>query len=163
MKRVEGKDYDKIRPFIKMAAEQAKKATCLRAMCGTVIVKNGEVIGEGYNSPPLNDESQRVCNIEKDFTKKPKYDKTCCVHAEWRAILDASKRNADKLPGSTLYFTRVDDSGNFIDSGDPFCTVCSRLTMEVCVSKVVLHNKNGADIYKAKEYNNKSYEPYLVQ
>jgi hypothetical protein len=96
-----------------------------------------------------------------DTSLKPKYDKTCCIHAEWRAVLDACKTNADKLAGSVLYFMRIDTEGNFTDAGEPFCTVCSRLTMESGVEEFALYNDGGADIYPLDEYNTKSYEAYI--
>lgn len=161
MRRVEGKEFQTIKPFFEAAADTAKDATCLRAKCGSVIVKDSVIIGKGFNSPALNDESQRLCNADMDTSIKPKYDKTCCIHAEWRAVLDACKTNADKLAGSVLYFMRIDAAGNFTDAGDPFCTVCSRLTMEAGIEEFALYNDGGADIYPLDEYNNKSYESYV--
>ncbi len=50
-------------------------------------------IGRGHNSPPDDDETQRTREVgDYNYEVKPKYDKTCCVHAEWNAILDACKR-----------------------------------------------------------------------
>lgn len=162
MKRIEGQEFEEIRPFFEAAARVADEATCLRAKCGSVIVKNSVIIGRGYNSPALDDESQRLCEADMDTTVKPKYDKTCCIHAEWRAVLDACKTNADKLAGAVLYFMRIDDQGGFTDAGDPFCTVCSRLTMEAGVAEFALYNSNGADIYPLNAYNLKSYENYIA-
>lgn len=109
MQRIEGRAIEEIRSYFEEAARLANEATCLRAKCGSVIVAtNGEIIGRGYNAPPQNDESQRQCEAEFDLTKKPKYDKTCCVHAEWNAVIDACKSAPEKLTGSTLYFMRVD-------------------------------------------------------
>lgn len=161
MRRVEGEEFQAIKPFFEAAADAAKDATCLRAKCGSVIVKGSVIIGTGYNAPALNDEGQRLCEAEMDATLKPKYDKTCCVHAEWKAVLDACKTNADKLAGSVLYFMRIDTEGNFTDAGEPFCTVCSRLTMESGIEEFALYNGGGADIYPLDEYNAKSYEPYV--
>ena len=143
--------------FFKMAAKVAQKATCHRAKCGTVIINDNQVIGQGYNGPALDNEDNRTCDNEYDFSIKPKYDKTCCIHAEWRAILDACKRNPDKLHGSTLYFMRVDEDGNFTDAGQPYCTTCSRLTLEAGIDKFALWNKTGAIVYDAVEYNKASY------
>jgi hypothetical protein len=95
-----------------------------------------------------------------DLTRKPRYDKTCCVHAEWAAILDGLSRNALHVPGSTLYFMRVDMGGNFVDAPDPFCTVCSRLTMAARVAHFVLWDAGGANSYRASEYNQASYAYY---
>ena len=157
MKRIGGEELDRIRPYFESAAELAMQATCLNAKCGTVIVKGGEVIGQGYNGPAFDDEANRTCNSSYDLTKKPKYDKTCCTHAEWRAILDACKRNADKIDGSTLYFMRINETGEFTDAGEPYCTVCSRLTLESGIGYFALWNDNGPDVYEAVEYNRKSY------
>ena len=161
MRRVEGEDFQTIKPFFEMAADIAQNATCLRAKCGSVIIKDSVIIGRGFNSPVLEDENQRLCEVEMNTSAKPKYDKTCCVHAEWRAVLDACKTNADKLAGSVLYFMRIDDEGGFTDAGDPYCTTCSRFTMEAGVEEFALYNSNGADIYPLGEYNQKSYENYV--
>jgi deoxycytidylate deaminase len=160
MRRVEGEDFLTIKPFFEMAADVAKDATCLRAKCGSVIIRDSIIIGKGFNSPVLEDEAQRLCEVEMNTSLKPKYDKTCCVHAEWRAVLDACKTNADKLAGSVLYFMRIDDEGSFTDAGDPYCTTCSRFTMEAGVKEFALYNDEGADIYALSEYNQKSYENY---
>lgn len=162
MRRIEGNEFLSIKPYFEMAASVAKDATCLRAKCGSVVVKNSVVIGEGFNSPALDHEGQRLCEVDMDTSIKTKYDKTCCVHAEWRAVLDACKTNANKLAGSVLYFMRIDENGAFTDAGDPFCTVCSRLTMEAGVGEFALYNQGGADIYPLDEYNMKSYESYII-
>jgi deoxycytidylate deaminase len=163
MKRVIGEELEKIRPFFEAAAETANDATCHRAKCGSVIVKVGVVIGAGYNGPPLGDENRRTCDSNWDYEKKPKYDLTCCIHAEWRAVLDACKNNADKIGGSVLYFMRLDDSGGFTDAGDPYCTTCSRFTMEAGVGEFALWNNEGADIYALPEYDEFSYSFYKQQ
>ena len=160
MKRISGKELSVIKPYFVLAAEQATQATCQRARCGVVIIKDKDVIGVGCNAPPRGDEAQRTCNQQWDTNKKPKYDLTCCVHAEWNAILDACKHNASKLEGSRLYFMRIDADGAFTDAGEPYCTTCSRLTMESGVGEFALWNSEGADIYDAAEYNQLSYSFY---
>lgn len=139
------------------AGKMAAKALCLKAKCGTVIVKNGEIIGAGYNAPPLNKEENRRC--DKEFgSGKPKYDKTCCLHAEWRAIMDALMKNSEKLKGSKLYFTRMDENGKIKKSGQPYCTVCSRLALDASIEKFVLWHEEGIGEYPTDEYNRLSYE-----
>lgn len=138
-------------------AQIAKGALCLWAKCGTVIVNKGEIIGVGYNAPPLDKEENRTCL--KEFNPgKPKYDKTCCMHAEWRAIMDAMKRNSEKLNGSKLYFTRVDEGGNTKKSGKPYCTVCSRLALDSSISEFLLWHEEGICAYPTDEYNKLSYQ-----
>lgn len=146
--------------FFEKAAEVARNATCRRARCGSIVVsKEGIIIGSGYNAPPLNDETQRKCLDDFSVKVKPKSDKTCCVHAEWNAILDAAVRNGIHLPGSTLYFMRVDDNGNFTDAGEPYCTVCSRLALQSGISTFGLWESNPRMI-PTDSYNLMSYDFY---
>jgi len=147
---------------MKKAAEVAGKSLCLRAKCGTVIVGNGEIIGEGYNAPPLDKEENRTC--DKEFSPgKPKYDRTCCMHAEWRAIMDALRRNPEKLRGSKLYFTRVDENSQIKKSDKPLCTVCSRMALDAGIGKFVLWHEEGICEYQTDEYNRLSYKYVYVE
>lgn len=160
MKRVRSEELGDMVHFFQAAADVANGATCQRARCGSVIVKDGRIVGSGYNGPPLGDESRRTCSETWDYTKKPKYDLTCCVHAEWRAVIDACKNNPADVSGSTLYFMRTNQQGNFTDAGVPYCTTCSRFVMESGVAEFALWNDNGADVYRMDEYDALSYEFY---
>jgi hypothetical protein len=147
--------------YFELAAKQARKSLCERGHCGSVVVSvDGQVIGKGYNAPPLNDTSQKYCNTEFDLTLKPKYDKTCCVHAEWNAIIDAFKNHSDKVEGATLYFMRVDDDGNWTDAGDPFCTICSRLALQSGLAHFALWVDGRPKVYTTANYNRESYDFY---
>ena len=143
--------------FFWEAQKVAQLATCNRAHCGAVVVTaEGRMIGKGYNAPPLGDESQRMCDAELDKTIKQNNDKTCCVHAEWNAILDALKHHPDKVEGSALYFMRVNDMGEFTEAGEPYCTVCSRLALESGIKLFGLWN-NGPEMIPTDTYNTRSY------
>lgn len=143
--------------WMEQASQVAGKALCLKAKCGTVIVKDGEVVGEGYNAPALDKEENRMCG--KEFgVGKPKYDKTCCMHAEWRAIMDALRRNPEHLQGAQLYFVRIDDQGNIKMSGKPYCTTCSRLALDVGIATFALWHEEGIVEYPTDEYNERSYQ-----
>lgn len=140
------------------AATEAKRGLCLRAKCGAVIVRDGEIIGQGYNAPPEDNVSVRQCGVENyDRSKKPKYDLTCCVHAEWRAIMDALRNHTNQIQGSTLYYARLDDAGKFRPSGEPFCTVCSRLALDAGITFFALRHSEGVMLYDTKDYNVLSY------
>ena len=147
--------------FFDIAAKASRNATCNRANCGTVIVKNGKILGEGWNSPPQNNEERRTCNGDYDYTKKPRSDLTCCIHAEWKAILNACKNFGHDIEGSTLYFMRTDADDNFMNAGEPYCTVCSRLAMEAGVTKYIVMNDNVVEIYDIAKYDRASYSYHL--
>lgn len=141
--------------WMQEAGAMAGRALCHRKKCGAVVVVGGEIIGRGYNAPPLDDEANRLCDESLD-TVKPKYDRTCCVHAEWRAIMDALRNAPEKIVGSKLYFARV-EGGEIRRSGRPFCTVCSRLALDVGVAAFALWHDDGVREYPTGEYNRLSY------
>jgi len=143
--------------YINAAIEIAKKATCLRSKCGAIIVKNGEIIGKGFNSPPKNLESQRRCKKEKSEYTEKITDKTCCIHAEQRAVTDALMKNPTKLEGSTLFFARLDLQNNFLYAGEPYCTICSKFVLDTGIKKFILWHERGMVEYDTQEYNDISF------
>ncbi len=144
--------------YFAQAAQAAEQATCHRAHCGSIIVStDGIVIGRGFNAPPLGDESQRMCDNVYKTDRKPKSDKTCCVHAEWNAIINALRGYPDKVSGATLYFMRINDDGEFTQAGDPYCTVCSRLALQSGIKYFGLWN-GGSQMFDTASYNLKSYD-----
>lgn len=142
--------------FFHAAAIEAEKALCGRAKCGAVIVIDGTIVGRGYNAPPGNLPEQRMCEETFTHEHKPSADLTCCMHAEWRAILDALK-NTNDLSGGALYFTRVDKNGDILKSGVPYCTVCSRFALDVGLKTFGLWHESGIRMYDTKEYNKLSF------
>lgn len=149
---------NKIDTYFDMAATIAKNSTCLRSKCGSIIVKEDKIIGQGFNSPPGGKELQRRCLENKLYYHKKVTDKTCCVHAEQRAIMDALRNNPSRIEGSRLYFARLDSAGKIAISGDPYCTICSKLALDAGIKEFVLWQKNGITIYDTEEYNTLSFK-----
>ena len=158
MKFLTGTEEQESTHWLNEAGRVARKALCLRAKCGTVIVKDGELIGEGYNAPPQDNLAHRMCHVVRELPKNYKHDQTCCMHAEWRAILDAAARNPAKVKGSRLYFVRVTDSGELKRSRKPYCTVCSRMALDTGIAEFVLWQERGFAVYPTDEYNTLSYQ-----
>ena len=148
MKYLSGEEKRKAQQFMDKAAEVALHSTCFRSRCGTVIVKDNTIIGEGFNSPPQN-ECLESC-LKDTLPASFKSDKTCCVHAEQRAIMDALRRNSAKIERSQLYFIRLDEQGEKQYAGDPYCTICR-------IGEFVLWHEQGICVYDTKEYNARSF------
>lgn len=158
MRVLSGKEEKEALEYLNKAAEAALNSTCRRAKCGSVIVSNGTIIGIGFNSPPKNKESQRRCSYSKDFYHRKITDKTCCIHAEQRAIGEAQRNNPDKIEGSKLYFARLKDKDLIQKSGKPYCTHCSKLTLDVGIEEFILWHDEGITVYDTEEYNKISFE-----
>lgn len=139
------------------AAKAALSSGCLHTRCGSVVVKEGRVIGTGCNSPPCRIKLEKC--IKDELPKEFRSDETCCVHAEQRAVYDSLKNNSDKLSGSRIYFIKLEkgsDRKRF--SGRPYCTHCSKLALDSGISEFVLWHKEGICAYDTKEYNELSFK-----
>jgi len=150
--------------YIAEAKVLAHQATCKRAKCGAIIVKDSEIIGRGFNSPPGNDESERRCGIEKDDYDIKVTDKTCCVHAEQRAVMDALRNYPNKINGSKLYFARFYPNGEQRLVGGKegknqlYCTACAKMMFDTDVAEFILPHVNGISVYTKDEYLSRSYD-----
>ena len=151
MKYLTGKEEQEALGYIEEAAKIAEQSRCHRSRCGSVIVKVGEIIGRGYNSPPLH---QILESCLKDTLPATfKSDRTCCLHAEQRAIIDATKTNPEKIIGSRLYFIHLDEQGTPQRAGQPYCTICSKMVLDAGIAEFVLWHDEGIAVYDTLEYN----------
>ena len=151
-------DKEKVEYFMNEAIKEARRSTCNRSKCGSVIVKDNVIIGKGFNSPPGNLESQRRCILAKKTYNEKVGDKTCCIHAEQRAIIEVLKKNPEKIKNSTLYFIRLGKEGNKSFAGKPYCTHCSKLALDVGIVGFALWHEKGICIYDIEEYNDLSFK-----
>lgn len=158
MRVLEGVEREEASRYMEEAIKSASNSTCKDARCGTVIVKDSEIIGRGFNSPPGDIDSQRRCSGTKDSYHKRVTDKTCCIHAEQRAIMDALRKNHDRLKGSKLYFIRINAEGKRTFAGKPFCTICSKMALDAGVKEFLLWPENGICSYETEEYNDISFK-----
>ena len=143
--------------WFREAAGVAVKSLCLRRKCGSVVVKNGKIIGAGFNSPPQNKTELRICLDEYEIPAGFRHDRTCCVHAEQRAISEAV-RGGEDMNGARIYFADVDSDGNMLRANTPKCTICSRAALDVGIAEFYLYGDDGVRSYPTDEYNRLSYE-----
>lgn len=153
MRYLENEEKAAAEIHLRAAALLARKASCQRAKCASVIISAGEIIGRGFNSPAGELESQRRCAVEKDALHPKVTDKTCCVHAEQRAIFDALRTHPDRIAGSVLYFVRLSPAGGIEPAGNPYCTICSKSALDVGIGGFVLVHPKGVCLYDTEEYN----------
>lgn len=142
--------------YLDQAASLATLSCCLRSRCGCIIIRDNQVIGRGFNSPPQNIHLEQC--LKDTLPEEFKSDKTCCLHAEQRAIIDALANHPAKLPGSRLYFIRIDQNNHKLYAGQPYCTICSKMALDTNIAEFVLCHQEGICVYDTKEYNDLSFQ-----
>ena len=127
--------------YLNMAKEVATLSHCERQKVGALLVKDGNVIGFGFNGTPKGLENECEDNgITKDYV----------IHAEMNAILKAT-RNGNAVDGATLYLTLSP------------CKECSKLILQSGVKRVVYlqqyRHTEGLELLKkfisVQKYDNK--------
>ena len=144
--------------YMGLAAEEAKKSTCKKSRRGAIIVKNGKVIGKGYNKVTF----EELCDpcIREKIKDNSRVELCSAIHAEQMAIIDAAN-SGKTLKGAIMYHVKI-KNGETVPCGDLSCTVCSRILCEAGVEFVLLH-KNGYALYKPDELNKLSFDYFLKQ
>jgi len=157
MRYLTEEESEQAKKHILAAAEEAKKSTCKKSQRGAVIVKNGEIIGRGFNKVTI----EEFCDpcIREDIKDNSRVELCPASHAEQVAIIDALRRGKN-LEGSRIFHIKVKD-GRIMPSEDVSCTVCSRLVLEAGIGEFVLLDKNGLALYSAEEFNRKSFEYFI--
>ncbi len=157
MRHIEGKEAKEAEMYMKIAAEYARNSQCKKSKRGAIIVKDGEIIGEGYNKVTI----EELCNpcIREGINDNSRAELCSAIHAEQMAIIDAIN-NEKALIGSRMYHIKVKNR-EMRTSGNPSCTVCSRMIYESGIKEFVLLHEGGYVVYDAKEFNELSFKYFL--
>ena len=115
--------------YIRMAEELAKLSFAQRKKVGCLIVKDTQIISEGYNGTPSGfpNSCEYVDHVDEMYTKPE------VLHAESNAISKIA-RSTNSSSGSTLYVTLAP------------CFECSKLIIQSGIERVVyrdMYSKNG--------------------
>lgn len=102
--------------YLKMASEWRNLSWAKRKQVGSLLVKNGVIISDGYNGTPTGFENE--CEDDNGDTK------WYVIHAEANAILKCAKFG-NSCDESTLYITHSP------------CKDCSRLILQSGIKRVV--------------------------
>ena len=112
------KRYD--RAYLRMASEWSQLSHCVRKQVGAIIVRDGQIIADGYNGTPSGFEN--TCETDDGETK------WYVLHAEANAIMKVA-RSTNSANDSTLYLTLSP------------CKDCSKLVHQAGIKRVVFLDK----------------------
>ena len=115
--------------YMRMAKELAKLSYAERKKVGCLVVKDTQIISEGYNGTPkgFDNTCEYVNYVDEQYTKSE------VLHAESNAITKLA-RSTNSSVGATLYCTLAP------------CFECSKLIIQAGIQKVVyqdMYAKNG--------------------
>ena len=115
--------------YMRMAEELAKLSYAERKKVGCLVVKDTQIISEGYNGTPkgFDNTCEYVNYVDEMYTKSE------VLHAESNAITKLA-RSTNSCDGATLYCTLAP------------CFECSKLIIQSGIERIVykdMYAKNG--------------------
>jgi len=110
--------------YMRMAEELSKLSYAERKKVGCLIVKDTQIIAEGYNGTPtgFDNACEYYSHVDEMYTKPE------VLHAESNAITKLA-RSTNSSSGSTLYVTLAP------------CFECSKLIIQAGIMRVVFKDK----------------------
>ena len=123
--------------FLRRAMNLAHKSTCENQHHGCVIVRDDEIIAEGFN-------------YKKEF-----FNHRFSIHAEVAALSKLSKKNKKFLSTCDLYVVRIgtDNMGNPLKYSKP-CPECMKAILKAGIRKVYYSSNIEFEQLYAELYNN---------
>ena len=121
--------------YIKVAQLCAKNSYAVNLQVGAIIVKDGQIMSDGFNGTPCGFENKcEVQNVDGSL-----HTLSYVLHAESNAILKCAKYGRP-TNGSTLYITHSP------------CIECAKLIIQAGISRVVYleeyKNLDGIELLK---------------
>lgn len=114
--------------FLRIAAEVAKRSTCLRRSVGAILVLDRYILATGYNGPPSGIPHCEDVGCLRDRMQVPSGERhELCrgLHAEQNAIIQAA-RHGTSINGATLYATHHP------------CSLCAKMLINAGVRRIVI-------------------------
>ncbi len=128
--------------FFKAAQKLAEtRSTCLKIQTGAVVVKNGKVVGKGFNlcSPEGFNHGQKIKECKRmNLPSGVGYELCKPLHAEVAAVVDAGPKRSK---GATLYL-----SGHYYP-----CWNCEGQARLAGIVEIKVRDKEALIFYKSNK------------
>ncbi|HUU11537.1 MAG TPA: dCMP deaminase family protein [Phycisphaerae bacterium] len=124
--------------FMTIAADVARRSTCLRRRVGAILVVDKRILATGYNGAPTGVAhcAEAGCLREQMAVPSGERHELCRgLHAEQNAIIQAA-RHGVRIDGATLYTTHHP------------CSMCAKMAINAGVRRIVCREDYPDDLGK---------------
>jgi dCMP deaminase len=121
-----------------IAADVARRSTCLRRQVGAILVVDRRLLATGYNGAPTGVPhcSESGCLRQQMAVPSGERHELCRgLHAEQNAIIQAAKHGV-RIDGATLYTTHHP------------CSMCAKMAINAGVKRIVCRHDYPDDLGK---------------
>lgn len=139
--------------YLNIAREVAKRATCLKARIGAIIVRDDQIISTGYNGAPRGTKSDQEHGFSiREVLKVPsgqRYELDRNVHAEQNAIINSARAGVS-LYGGDMFIYGENTQGEVLDAYP--CFFCKKMILNCGLKRVVCNTKAGVEVFFIEDW-----------
>lgn len=137
--------------YLQMAADAAKRSTCMKRHYGAIIVKDDHIVSTGYNGAPRGRANCDLLGACPRMAVPNNTDYSTCrsVHAEANAIIHA---NYNDMIGSTLYLAGWDCKTDKPVTETSPCPMCKRMIINAQIKQVIVRDGDEIKSYDVADW-----------
>lgn len=137
--------------YLQLAADAAKRSTCMKRHYGAVIVKDDRIVSTGYNGAPRGRANCDLLGACPRMAVPNNTDYSTCrsVHAEANAIIHA---NYNDMIGSTLYLAGWDCKTDKPVTETSPCPMCKRMIINAQINQVIVRDGDEIKSYDVADW-----------
>ena len=137
--------------YLQLAADAAKRSTCMKRHYGAVIVKDDRIVSTGYNGAPRGRANCDLLGACPRMAVPNNTDYSTCrsVHAEANAIIHA---NYNDMIGSTLYLAGWDCKTDKPVTETSPCPMCKRMIINAQINQVIVRDGDKIKSYDVADW-----------
>ena len=113
--------------YMKEAIKQSEMSTCLRRRVGAVVVKDGRIIGKGYNNQVggIKPCTEIGCIRDNYDLRHGERRELCRYICAEQVIISEAARRGESLDGGIIYITSYP------------CSICAKMLVSAGIKKII--------------------------
>ena len=137
--------------YLQLAADAAKRSTCMKRHYGAIIVKDDRIVSTGYNGAPRGRANCDLLGACPRMAVPNNTDYSTCrsVHAEANAIIHA---NYNDMIGSVLYLAGWDCKTDKSVTETSPCPMCKRMIINAQIKQVIVRDGDKIKSYDVADW-----------
>ena len=149
--------------YLEECEKLLKNSNCSLIHFGCVLVKDGDIIGRGFNYSLRPKECDNKCLKDKVKNREVGKNPAICyaIHSEWMALMDALFMGCDPHD-ATLYIIGRYPDGKLWKSKYFACTICARMLDYWGIKEIIGLQFNAEKRLSMKEAFDSAYEHILM-
>lgn len=146
--------------YLELARQLARQSNCKKIHYGAIIVKDGLVLGRGFNQPVNLPEDMGIkCCLRVNIESGTRTEQCLATHAEEVSVLNSLALGFN-IEDASLYLAKESSDGKilYFDTSIICCSHCSRILYYMKIKEVIVGKTTGIEHVSINDVIKLAYE-----